>query len=110
MLLHYGRLYSQSNVPQSQTEFGYLSLCIAHRLQLEYGEQLLPRVDDLALHMSNMKHRHMGIILIYQPCEMLSCQGTVVPSFTNYLTTTIPCKLVESYHSQNKPQSLYVEV
>lgn len=61
VLLHHGRLYSQSNVPQVQAVFGHLTLCKAHRLELKHGEQLLPGVDDLALHTShNMKHRHEG--------------------------------------------------
>lgn len=54
VLLHYGRLYSQSDVPQVQAVFGHLALCKAHRLQLKYGKQLLPGVDDLALHISHI--------------------------------------------------------
>lgn len=56
---HHEKLYSQSNVPEAQTVFGHLALCKSHRLKLKYGEQLLPRVDDLTL--LRMKHRHLGI-------------------------------------------------
>ena len=54
VLLHYGRQYSQSDAPQVQAVFGHLALCKAHRLQLKHGEQLLPGVDDLALHISHI--------------------------------------------------------
>lgn len=50
LLLHYGSVYSQSNDPKGQAVLGHLTLCKAHRLELKYGEQLLPGVDDLALH------------------------------------------------------------
>lgn len=67
VLLHYGRLYSQSNVPQFQTVFRHLTLCKAHRLELKHGKQLLPGVDDLALHISQVtNHRHMGNDQLYQ--------------------------------------------
>lgn len=50
LLLHYGSLYSHSDVPQVQTVFGHLAHRKAHRLKLKHGKQLLPGVDDLALH------------------------------------------------------------
>lgn len=53
VLLHYGRLYSHSNAPQVQAVLRNLTLCEAHRLELKYGEQLLPGVDDLALHITH---------------------------------------------------------
>lgn len=50
MFFHYEKLYSQGDVPQVQAVFRHLTLCKSHRLQLVYGEELLPWVDDLTLH------------------------------------------------------------
>lgn len=87
LLLHYRRLYSQSNFPQVQTVFRHLTLCKAHRLELKHGKQLLPRVDDLALHIAHIvKHRDkLNFISSFQSFIFKGKKATFLLSFT-YLT------------------------